>query len=59
MTQPSDGSHEFTPEELAAGEALFSRPWQFVKSVPSLEFLPDRTGRRLRSPAAPTSASRA
>jgi GTP-binding protein len=31
---------EFTPEELAAGEALFSRPWQFVKSAPALEFLP-------------------
>jgi len=31
---------EFTPDELAAGEALFNRPWQFVKSVPSLQFLP-------------------
>lgn len=31
----------FTPEEIEAGEALFRRPWQFVKSVPSLEFLPD------------------
>ena len=31
---------EFTAEELAAGEALFGRPWQFVKSVPALEFLP-------------------
>jgi GTP-binding protein len=31
----------FTPDELAAGEALFSRPWQFVKGVPSLEFLPE------------------
>jgi GTP-binding protein len=30
----------FTPDELAAGEALFSRPWQFVKSVPELRFLP-------------------
>ena len=30
----------FTPDELAAGEALFSRPWQFVKSVPELQFLP-------------------
>ena len=35
-----DGAREFTPDELAAGEALFARPWQFVKSVPSLEFLP-------------------
>jgi GTP-binding protein len=25
---------------LAAGEALFARPWRFLKSVPSLEFLP-------------------
>jgi len=31
---------EFSADELAAGEALFSRPWRFVKSVPSLEFLP-------------------
>ena len=30
----------FTPDELAAGEALFNRPWQFVKSVPELQFLP-------------------
>jgi GTP-binding protein len=29
-----------TPDELAAGEALFNRPWQFVKSVPELQFLP-------------------
>src|SRR4030081_31952 len=31
---------EFTPEELAAGEALFAQPWQFVKSAPDLQFLP-------------------
>jgi GTP-binding protein len=31
----------FTPDEITAGEALFSRPWRFVKSVPSLDFLPD------------------
>ena len=31
----------FTPDQLAAGEAMFSGPWQFVKSVPSLEFLPE------------------
>ncbi|HET7154899.1 MAG TPA: ribosome biogenesis GTP-binding protein YihA/YsxC [Hyphomicrobiaceae bacterium] len=31
----------FTPDELAAGEALFGWPWLFIKSVPSLEFLPD------------------
>jgi GTP-binding protein len=29
-----------TSDELAAGEALFNRPWQFVKSVPELQFLP-------------------
>ena len=34
-------SPAFRPDELAAGEALFSRPWQFVKSVPDLQFLPD------------------
>lgn len=28
-----------TAEALAAGERLFSRPWHFVRSVPSLEFL--------------------
>ncbi len=32
---------EFTPEQIADGEALFSRPWQFLKSVPSLELLPE------------------
>jgi GTP-binding protein len=31
---------EFSADELAAGDALFARPWRFVKSVPSLEFLP-------------------
>ena len=31
---------DFTPDELAAAEALFSRPWQFLKSVPELQFLP-------------------
>jgi GTP-binding protein len=30
----------FSAEELAAGEALFSRGWRFVKSVPDLQFLP-------------------
>ena len=30
----------FTPVQLADGEALFRRPWQFVKGVPSLEVLP-------------------
>jgi GTP-binding protein len=28
-------------QSLADGEALFARPWRFLKSVPSLEFLPD------------------
>ena len=32
---------EFTPDELAAGEALFARPWQFLKSAPALQFLPE------------------
>lgn len=30
----------FSPDEFAAGEALFKQPWQFVKSVPELQFLP-------------------
>jgi GTP-binding protein len=30
----------FTRDELAAGRALFSRPWQLLKSVPQLHFLP-------------------
>jgi GTP-binding protein len=30
----------FTPAQLADGEALFRRPWQFVKGVPSLDVLP-------------------
>jgi GTP-binding protein len=38
---------EFTAEELAAGDALFNRPWQFVKSVPDLEFLPPADRREL------------
>jgi GTP-binding protein len=32
---------DITPDELAAGEALFNRPWQFLKSVPDLQFLPE------------------
>jgi len=35
------GLATFTPDEIAAGEAMFARPWRFVKSVPSLQFLPD------------------
>jgi GTP-binding protein len=30
----------FTPRQLADGEALFRRPWQFVKGVPNLSVLP-------------------
>ena len=30
----------FTPAELSAGDALFNRPWQLLKSVPQLNFLP-------------------
>jgi GTP-binding protein len=32
---------EFTGEQLAAGEALFARPWAFLKSAPALQFLPE------------------
>jgi GTP-binding protein len=32
---------ELTPEQIAAGESLFARAWQFVKSAPSLDVLPD------------------
>src|SRR5262245_61108697 len=38
--RPRGRAVEFTADDIAAGEALFSRPWQFVKSVPALEFLP-------------------
>jgi len=31
----------FTDEDLAAGEQLVARPWQFVKGVVALEGLPD------------------
>jgi GTP-binding protein len=31
---------ELDAQSLAAGEALFARPWRFLKSVPALEFLP-------------------
>jgi GTP-binding protein len=30
----------FTDEDIAAGEALFRRPWRFLLSAPSLEALP-------------------
>lgn len=37
----SSVSGEPDREQLAAGEVLFARRWQFLKSVPALEFLPD------------------
>ncbi len=35
---------EYSPEELAAGEALFRSAWVFVLSAPSLEFVPPMQG---------------
>jgi GTP-binding protein len=34
----------FTDEEIAAGEALFRRPWRFLLSAPRLEILPAAAG---------------
>jgi GTP-binding protein len=34
----------FTDEEIAAGEALFRRPWRFLLSAPRLEILPPAAG---------------
>jgi GTP-binding protein len=34
----------FTDEEIAAGEALFRRPWGFLRSAPALEHLPPAAG---------------
>jgi GTP-binding protein len=34
----------FSLEEIAAGEALFRRPWRFLRSVPQLEHLPGLAG---------------
>jgi GTP-binding protein len=33
----------FTDEEIGAGEALFRRPWQFLRSAPRLDVLPAAT----------------
>ena len=44
MTGDSVETTAFTDEEIAAGEALFRRPWQFQRSVPTLEFLPTAAG---------------
>ena len=37
---PADTTTPITGAELAAGEQLFRRPWEFLKSAPALEFLP-------------------
>jgi GTP-binding protein len=37
-------SAPFSPDELAAGEALFAGSWQFLLSAPALEFLPPARG---------------
>ena len=34
----------FTEEDIGAGEALFRRPWQFLRSAPRLEDLPAAAG---------------
>ncbi len=31
----------FSPEEIAHANWLFAQPWQFVRGVPTLEFLPE------------------
>jgi GTP-binding protein len=35
---------DYTPEELALGEALFRTAWEFVLSAPTLEFVPPMRG---------------
>ncbi|OXT01772.1 YihA family ribosome biogenesis GTP-binding protein [Notoacmeibacter marinus] len=35
-----EGSDELDPASVAEARALFLRPWQFIKGVPSMEFLP-------------------
>jgi GTP-binding protein len=37
---PIVGEEPFTASEIEAGERLFSRPFQFLKSAPALEYLP-------------------
>jgi GTP-binding protein len=37
----------FTDEEIAAGEALFRRPWQFLRSAPRLDVLPPAVGHEI------------
>ncbi len=41
MTSGQSDATTPTAEALAAAEQLFARTWTFVKSVPSLEFLPE------------------
>ncbi|HWE18118.1 MAG TPA: ribosome biogenesis GTP-binding protein YihA/YsxC [Hyphomicrobiaceae bacterium] len=38
------GLTSFTDEDIAEGEALFRRPWQFLRSAPQLENLPAASG---------------
>jgi GTP-binding protein len=35
---------DFTDDDIAAGEALFRRPWEFLLSAPRLEILPAAAG---------------
>jgi GTP-binding protein len=37
---PDDALAQFSDEQLAAGHALFERPWQFLLSAPRLDVLP-------------------
>jgi GTP-binding protein len=39
-----DAAAAFTDDEIAAGEALFRRPWRFLLSAPRLEVLPEAVG---------------
>jgi GTP-binding protein len=39
-----EASAQFTDDDIAAGEALFRRPWQFLLSAPQLETLPPASG---------------
>jgi GTP-binding protein len=43
MSDPP-GLTSFTDEDIAEGEALFRRPWQFLRSAPQLENLPAASG---------------
>lgn len=39
-TDPALSEPEFSAEQMAAGELLFARPWQFVMGTPTLVSLP-------------------